>query len=565
MQGAKDLDSIVKSVRGASTSTESRFVEIGDRLEQAVETLASLTATFTSLSDELKGNNLVEATGDLSKIAARVTGLAKAIGSELGSFGKLITLTTTIERRVANMSLAVRGAGMLATNAKIVAANIGDTKEDLVSFASDITKTLRLAEASLDQFAAELARVGGDLSGAVARQSNIEEQQEAAVEAIPVRLGQSLDALSGRTRNAASVALAVSEGSQRIGRLIGNVVMALQIGDITRQRIEHVDAALGSIARLNDAQDGLIAIACRIQAAQLVDTADEFDQEIGQILQSLEALAEDARQILNRGNDAFGASDRGGGTFLGEVAEQITDVENLLSGFRSARSAADEVAASVTEATTRLVGHIRTVRSLEDDIRLMGLNTTLKCGRLGVAGRPLAIIAQELRRYANDIGADATEIMIALDEIVALARAVSDRSSDGAAADIGDLSGFMAQALTRLSAAGRNLSEAFATLERDGSSVASALQQTVDRAGAHDEIGRVLREAGNRLGKYAEATDDDVPDSPEAELLFAQFMKSYTMQRERTVLARHAPGFQGGTAAEPQPPATVDDLEDVFF
>ena len=27
----------------------------------------------------------------------------------------------------------------------------------------------------------------------------------------------------------------------------------------------------------------------------------------------------------------------------------------------------------------------------------MGLNTTLKCGRLGVVGRPLSVIAQELR------------------------------------------------------------------------------------------------------------------------------------------------------------------------
>ena len=33
----------------------------------------------------------------------------------------------------------------------------------------------------------------------------------------------------------------------------------------------------------------------------------------------------------------------------------------------------------------------------------MGLNTTLKCGRLGDLGRPLSIIAQELRVYANQI------------------------------------------------------------------------------------------------------------------------------------------------------------------
>jgi len=37
------------------------------------------------------------------------------------------------------------------------------------------------------------------------------------------------------------------------------------------------------------------------------------------------------------------------------------------------------------------------LRELEADIRIMGLNTTLECGRLGVPGRPLSAIAQELR------------------------------------------------------------------------------------------------------------------------------------------------------------------------
>jgi hypothetical protein len=578
MRARKDLDRIAGAIRAASASTEARFVDIGGRLETSVDTVTALTRTFDTLSNELKGDNLQQATRDLSRIAARISALAQAQGSEIGAFGNLADLTAAIEGRVQRMSKSVKGVGILATNAKIAAAHLGDASADFMSFATEINRTLVLAQASLDQFAAELAGVGRHLRTAAASQSALEEHQAIAVRAIPLRLGKSVEAIAVRGKHAAATTFAVGQGSQRIGKRIGDAVMALQIGDITRQRIEHVDYALGLLADilaptdgLTEAeQDELTGFCCRLQAAQLIDTAEECDHEVRQILKSLQDLAVDAGEILRLGNDAFGATGARRGSFLGELEEEVGAVGALLTSFRSARHEADQVAASVSEATTRLVGHISKVRSLEADIRIMGLNTSLKCSRLGVAGRPLSIIAQELRVYANEIAAEAGEVMANLDRIVVIADTLSGRAEDGRAADIAAVADVMAISLSRLGTAGESLADALGSLERDGQVVAKLLQETVARTSVHEEIGRMLRQAAAELTGLAPGLDHELANPPlRADRLIEEIAHSYTMERERSILDRHAPGraHKSGMAVAPlQGSATATaELEDMLF
>ncbi len=585
MQARRELDRIAGVVRAASASTEARFLEIGTRLESSAERLAMLTRTFDTLSDAMKSESLRQAARDLSQVAARVSALAQGQNDDARSFLGLTGLTTAIEGRILRMAAAIKGVGILATNAKIAAAHIRDAEVDFAGFAAEINRTLKLAQNSLDHFAAELAGVGHHLRAAVASQAALKEHQSAAVHTIPLRLAQSVDAITARGQRAVAVAAAVGQGSQRIAQRIGNAVMALQVGDITRQRIEHVDYALGLLAEtlpvggdVPDGGDPLVAFGCRVQAAQLLDAGDGFHHEIRQIRASLQELATDAHAILRHGQDVFGAAGEGPvrtqgggdrqGSFLGALEKEVDAVGAILHGFGAARAKADEVAASVSGATARLASHIRTLRSLESDIRLMGLNTTLKCGRLGTAGRPLAIIAQELRSYANQIAVEASAVMSDLDQVVAIADALSTRLQAGGAGEIASVSEIMARSLSCLSAAGESLGGALAALEQDGAAVAGLLRETAARTSAQEETSALLRQAAAELAGIVPDGDGAAPDSPQGDAFIAQIARSYTMARERAILDRHAPGRvqSGEPAAPPSGPASAAaELEDIFF
>ncbi|MEA1672028.1 chemotaxis protein [Nitrospirillum sp. BR 11163] len=574
----RDLDTVAKAIRAASTSTDARFLDIGRRLETSVDILTALTRTFDTLSDEMKGEDLRLAAQDLSQVARFVSALIQ--GDETDSFRTLTALVTAIGGRVARMDKSIKGVGMLATNAKIAAAVIGDTSAEFMNFATEIRRTLGLAQSSLDQFAAELAGVGRHLQAAATDQSALDARQATAIRTVPERLAHSIGTVVDRGQRGSAIAATVGQRSKDIARRIGEAVMALQVGDITRQRMEHVDYALSLVAEMPGQSspswtdtaggptfDGAAAAArfcCRLQAAQLDDTADELAQEIGQILTSLHELARDACEILGLGRDAFGASGNAQGTFVGELEGEVGEVDTLLNGYGAARRQADEVAASVSEATTRLASQIGTMRALEADIRIMGLNTSLRCGRLGTVGRPLSIIAQELRVYANEIAVEANGVMSELDQVAAIAASLSGQARAAAAADAATMANVMTRSIARLEAAGQNLATALQTLERDGERVVCLLRETVDRTASHGEIGEVLRQAATDLAVLAPGPHiGDVP--VQAEPLIGLMARSYTMARERQVLDRYAPGRAQPPVETPSQVAAAGNLEDIFF
>ncbi len=576
-------------IRSVSTSTEARFLDIGNRLGMAVETIGTLTQTFDLLANELKGENLRDATHELSRIISRVTALARAHDDERGALEQLAELTSRIQHRVGQMGKAVNGIGMLAINARIEAVSIGNAALDFASFTTDVRRTLGLAQTSLDHFTSELGGVGNRLRTAAASQLALAQHQKAAIHSIPGRLAASVSAITDRSKRAVAAASAVTQKSRQVGQRISSAVMALQIGDTTRQRLEHVEYALDILSAImappSDGRAGrhgdwtaltaaqrhaLAGLCCRLQSAQLLDAADEFDQEVRQILSSIQQLSGDARDIMQLGNAAVGASNNQQGTFLGEVEAQVGEVSELLDALGTARREADQVAVSVTEATIRLVSHTSTLKSLEDDIRIMGLNTTLKCGRLGDVGKPLIVIAQELRVYANQIAVEAGAITINLDSIVATAGSLSSGQQEEKSADVSAIATGMASSVSRLRTAGESLADAVTILARDTAGVAELLGDTVARAAMHDDISKIMRQAAAELAKSA--ADSDGRDGvlmPETGRMLDLFMGSYTMDRERMVHARYSNGHVGAVAAVVRPSAPARaapaDLEDVFF
>ncbi|MFX8453401.1 hypothetical protein ABTL48_20620, partial [Acinetobacter baumannii] len=63
------------------------------------------------------------------------------------------------------------------------------------------------------------------------------------------RLRQNLAAVAAHRRQAATAAMEIGRRSQAIAEGVGRTVVALQIGDITRQRLEHIDHAVAVLVR----------------------------------------------------------------------------------------------------------------------------------------------------------------------------------------------------------------------------------------------------------------------------------------------------------------------------
>jgi len=589
MLSRSKIDEIAGVVRSAAASMEAQFLDIGGRLATAVDVIGTLSETFDLLSDELQGDNLVAATDDLSRIMSRVSALTEAGALEREAVARLVDLTATVQQRVLLMGKAVSGIGMLAINARIEAASIGEAGSDFTSFASEISNTLTLAQVSLQHLTKELGGVGNQLRTAAASQLTLTQHQTTALRDIPNKLDASISAIRDCGRRAVAATSGVTRQTQHVAQRISSAVAALQIGDITRQRLEHVEYALGIAGEIlvppqssrgrgqdgwtemSDPQrHGVVDMCCRLQSAQLMDAADEFDQEVGRILNSIQALAADAKEILRLGNVSAGAPDGGRGTFLVEIAGPVAEVSDLLGGLGQARREADDVATAVFDATTRLVSHASALRLLEGDIRIMGLNTSLKCGRLGSIGRPLMVIAQELRTYANQIALDAGAVTLNLDNMVVAAGSLSCGNQKEKAGDIAAVGTAMASSISRLEAAGQSLVTGLDTLAHDTESVSGLLVSIVARSTGHEKLGQGLREAAADLARVV-ANDEGTAAGATADedRMLGLLMHNYTMARERMVHDQHSNGRVSAITPVATPSITSltldDELANFFF
>jgi len=118
-------------------------------------------------------------------------------------------------------------------------------------------------------------------------------------------------------------------------------------------------------------RQALAAAGCALQAAQLVDAADEFSREVGSVHATLGQLSADAHEIVHLSRTIYGTSGHGDGPFLKELEDNVLQAHTLLTGFHAARVSADRAMGSVLEIAARLTEHIGTVRAVESDIRIM--------------------------------------------------------------------------------------------------------------------------------------------------------------------------------------------------
>ncbi len=575
-----DFSAAAGAIGSAAALTETTFLKAGQRLESSIEILAALTTGFEAVLAELNGDHLAHALEALSRVAAQVNELGRGRSKQSAIFDRLLCVAGSIGARIVQMTASLKDVDALAINSKIAAANIHAPGMDFSTFADEIGRTLTATRTNLHTFGLELETVRRCVAMGHARQLSFEKARDETADSVTQRLSATVQSISRQHHRAARASAAVRQGTERVQQRIGKAILALQIGDVTRQRLEHADYALGllteerlpapgsgpegpaGLAALDPEEQDLFALATeRLQSAQLQDAARRFEREVRKVTESLESLAVEARALRDLGDSAFRSSE-GGGNFIRELGGQVDETLRLLEGFETARAEAARVTATVTDATATLGGQLRKVRSLEADVRVMGLNTTFKCARVGREGLALSLIAQELRTYANGFAKEADALIGEVQAIARTAEALTSREENAAATFDADGTQAMKDSLVTLGRAGEVLDDAPALLERDTARVIALLEETVASLGTHNEIGPMLREAAGKMAAMSRRGGlDKLP--PRVEQILDAVAGTYTMAIERIVHDRVL--GRSPAVAPVASPAAAPELEDFLF
>lgn len=569
---ARDIAALSTALAKPRQEIEEAFVSVGSRLSEGAAMLNKLTRQFEALPAALQGEEVAEASSQLRAVARTALKLTEDFAKEKADLARLVEVVSAANSPIGELRRTVKMIGIVSINARVTAAGIVGDNEDFEVFTTDIATLSDSARSTIHEFSQVYRQLVTEVDRAASQRERFDAAHAHTLTELAHSLDETLEALDRQRQSAVESSAETGRVSRQIVGRIGSAVMALQVGDSTRQRLEHVEAGLDCLADILSGKplDGIelsepvwgeaLTALSLLEQEQLRATAADFAGEVGEAEEALQALASDAGTIMARSRNLYGDGENEASA-LTVLSAQLRVATEILRDCEIERSKLEAVAAAVQQTVSILLGHVAAVQDIEANMRLVSLNAAVRCAQLGPRGASLTVIASQLRELTTETVVAAEAAMAQLDEASALAGAFGAAAGGDNAGQIGRLEQQANHAMTLLTRLDEGLSAAMESLNADGPKVIGLLQAA---ARGIDGQSRLAESMDDIALQIAGLSSDAMPDPLAAELLpvLERLRKTYTMEAERQIHSQ----FFGGVSTAPAEEAADDmDLDALMF
>lgn len=540
---------------------ETRFLGGGDVLGQTVQSVSEMVSFLEDVMKAMDQSRVDMTMSALADTAQSLLALPDAHARRGKHLGELAAITGQMTEQVDDMLTIIRFLRSFATTVKVTGAGA----EGFDAFASEMLDEITEARRQASGFHTTLESLCGSIRSA--SKANVE--VDGAYRQVVPGLAANLTTDAGRFRDyhadVRNVAGELSALVRSIQSKMARALSALQVGDITRQRVEHLQTGLALLRRDREAGMELgtaeAAVYLRLIALQAEDLLAEFQEGCETVTTNLAGLVADTRELLALGRKARGGASTGGDSFMEALEASVSKARTLVSQVEDTAARLGAVC-NATAATARdLALSIDDIQAIENKIQHMAINTSLRCSRMGEAGKPINVVATELRIIAGQMETVSGYLLTTLHALEEKSVALADPAAGGTG-----LGEQLDEALASIREAGGKIAGDLNRLSERGDVIARKVSKDVSTLDFTRGIGDILEECTASLDECAtELGEPEEIDEPSEDLLRLAdtLYAAYTMAREREV---HKQVFAPPVAAAtPAPAAADDDLDAAFF
>lgn len=554
-------------LRLAHSRIEKAFLDGGAVLVSVMEILNGLVDILDRLTGALDGKKTASTIDGLRQTVADLASLPQLAETRQSTFNEISEICHSTFQHVQDMQESIRYLRTFAITVKITGAGLAGFGE----FADEIRDRIQSGAMEVDKFGGQLALMRSQLDKARTFSQGIRQDFDATIPQIVTNLNQSSGQIAKQHEQMVAVAAQVKAVTRNVQNKIATVLSALQIGDITRQRIEHIQSALEMFDAFVSSPDGAGLSGAEIDTlqnaifhlahAQLDETLGDFRQQCRSIFTNISSFTENATQILVLRDKL---TEQGSGEDQNALKAMEVDMRNgcqLANRVQERSLDSDAVVGSVTKTAHELLMGIEVIRAIKTDIHYMALNSNLRCSRLGDEGRSVNVVSGELRTFAARLETPADSIVTELHRVETATQYLASEAS----VEISNIAGPLQDALSAIQGVSAEMEKGLGEFASEGQAVFSRISAAVTKLDFESELGDVLNEC---LSLAADLSPGNVPDlsglAEKTAPLSAQIYRIYTMAHERDIHARYLPS--GGTSAlvEEAPKAAIVDDEDLF-
>ncbi|HKU04736.1 MAG TPA: chemotaxis protein [Bradyrhizobium sp.] len=538
---ADAITDAVGSIEDVSSRIEDIFAQVGDRLGRGHAIFKELNEGLTALSRELSGSEIEAAATALQEIADQLNRLAEVLPAEsalLEAIGKSAAGAASLLKPLFKH---IQMITIIARSARIEAASLDGDRENFLAFTQETYDLGKEVERSIKGSARDQELLSQAIDVALGRHREFELRYRAQLLSAGSELVSAYSELRTQRERSANGAELAGTSTRSIAEAVGRLIVSLQAGDSTRQRLEHVSHALGQAAAtepgivpdLPGVGDRARAI-CQLEVMQLKDAHCEFDRDIGQILHSLSAMLSDAAEVVSRGRSLYGGQDDGSVSFLDRIKQTLAHASRLIATCESAGKSVDDALTAVEEIIAKFRQAISGLGEAVVDITLIGMNAGLKAGHLGSKGNAFVVIANELKATADQVSTGASRLGPVLDDIERSANELKELRVRADPGQLARLEPAVLQALREIEAGNDRLGLLMGRLVEEGAEFQGLMNSTRELMTVLEGGIAILPAAAARLDAAAGPVRNpalDAADEAHLDELFAR----YTMEREREI------------------------------
>lgn len=554
----------------AHARIEKTFLDGGAVLVSVIEILNDLTAILDGMTGTMNGETTATTISGLHKTIADLATLPETEQKRQAGFENLTSLCATTDNHIDDIRETIRYLKTFAITVKITGAGLAE----FAAFADEIRDRIQSGADEVSKFAAHLNMMRMQLNKARNFSTTILSDFVSTIPQIITGLNENSARISRQHQEMGEIAGQVRKIAQGVQGKIGSVLSALQIGDITRQRIEHIQSTLllfdefaGSADGATLGADGLSDLKNTIfhmASAQMEETAIDFQRECRKIFTSISSFTDDAARILSLRDELIEKTGRDGGNVLALMEKDIAEACKLAGRVQESSADAGDVVHSVTQSAQDLLHGIEVLRSIKIDIHYMALNSNLRCSKLGEEGKPVNVVSGELRTFAAKLETPADAIVSELHRVEG---AINSLTQEGKGLS-GDLSLPLQDALAAIQGAKGQMESGMDALAREGQAVFSRISAAVVKLDFESELGDTFNECCGIAADLADGPATDL-SAFEKQLgpLTAKIYKLYTMAQEREIHIQYlSAGVDPSKTTNPVivSATSSDDDEDLF-
>lgn len=552
----------------AQARIEQSFLDGGNVLINVMESVSGLTEILDGIVNLLDPHATSQVFAGMKTVVSDLAELPDIADRKQVELAKISGLCNSVHTRVEDMREIIRYLRTIAVTVKITGASI----PEFSGFADEIRERIQTVSEEINRFGDQLIAMRNRLSTANASSAGVIKDFASAIPQLVGNMDRSSVALAEQQKRMAASALQLKQITGSIQGKIATVLSALQIGDVTRQRIEHVMSMFDSLdsfkaseearsidgevlAKLDKAISGLAR-------AQLEESVDELRQKCASISATIASFKVDASQVLSLRDDLAGRNRPAEDNILEGMRGDLAQAANLSVKVSERTRELDHVVASVGESTQVLISGIATIRKIKLDIFYMALNSNLACTRLGDAGRSVNVASGELRIFADKLEGPAEGIVVQMQEIEAAKDLLtSDNAQKGNGVDEP-----LEMARFAVDKVADEMSVGLAALSGKGDAVFDCIEKAIRKLDFRSDLGDVLDDCLNIAADEDAGPAAQVPAGHRAiDLLSSKIFKTYTMAQERTIHQRFFAVTETAAPAQAKGAAdSVDDDDDVL-